>query len=206
MNSEKIVSEWYNETGKKCLNFYKKSQNNEIKQLPRLLKKITKKSKILDAGCGNGKPVAKFLSEKDYKVTGIDISKVLINEAKKNAPQAKFKIMSLYDLNFHPKEFDAIVSFFAILHLEKDKVEKVFKNFNKSLKKEGYLLFSVNEGKKEGYFKFFKKEVFFSAYSKKEIEEILHKTDFEVIWKEDFFFNKNKSKESQLYYLAKKIK
>lgn len=205
MDSEKIVSNWYNLTGKKCLKFYKKSQDNEIIQLPRLLEKIPKDSKILDAGCGNGEPVAKFLSKKGYKVTGIDISKTLIREAQKNTPKAKFKIMSLYNLKFPPKKFDAIVSFFAILHLEKSKVKKVFKNFNNSLKNNGYLLLSVNEGKEEGYFEFFGKKVFFSAYSKKEIEEILRKTNFKIVWQGDFFFNKNKSREHQLYYLARKI-
>jgi len=204
MDSEKAVSNWYNLIGKKCLTFYKSSQDNEIIQLPRLLEKIPQGSKILDAGCGNGKPVAKFLSQRGYDVIGIDISRNLIREALKNTPEAKFKIMSLYNLKFPSKNFDAIVSFFAILHLEKSKIQKVFKNFNKSLKNNGYLLFSVNEGKEEGFFEFFGKKVFFSAYSKKEIEEILRKTNFKIVWKGDFFFGKNKSKEHQLYYLARK--
>lgn len=204
MKSEKTVSKWYDITGEKCLKFYKKSQDNEIIQLPRLLEKIPKDSQILDAGCGNGKPIAKFLSEKGYKVIGIDISKKLIREAQKNAPKAKFKIMSMYNLKFPPKRFGAIVSFFAILHLEKSKIISVFKNFHKILNDKGYLLFSVNKGKEEGYFEFFEKKVFFSAYSKKEIEEILYKTNFGVVWKRDFFFKKENSEECQLYYLARK--
>lgn len=204
MKSEKIVSKWYDITGEKCLKFYKKSQDNEIIQLSRLLEKIPKDSQILDAGCGNGKPVAKFLSEKGYNVIGVDISKKLIKEAQKNAPKAKFKIMSIYNLKFPLKRFDAIVSFFAILHLEKSKIISVFKSFHKILSDSGYLLFSVNKGKEEGYFKFFGKKVFFSAYSKKEIEEILRKTNFKVVWRRDFFFTKENSRERQLYYLVSK--
>ena len=205
MKSEKIVSKWYDIAGEKCLKFYKKSQDNEIIQLPRLLEKIPKDSQILDAGCGNGKPVAKFLSEKEYDVIGIDISKKLIKEAQKNAPKAKFKIMSIYNLKFPPNRFDAIVSFFAILHLEKSKVKEVFNKFHKILKYNGYLLFSVNQGKEEGYFEFFGKKVFFSSYLKKEVEEILRATNFKVVWKRDFFFKKENSKEHQLYYLVRKV-
>jgi cyclopropane fatty-acyl-phospholipid synthase-like methyltransferase len=170
MKSQNITSKWYDETGERCLRFYKKSQDNEIIQLKELLEKIPKKSKILDAGCGFGKPVAKFLSQEGYQVTGIDISKKLIKQVRENALNAEFKIMSMYDLRFPAKTFDAIVSFFAILHLEKSKVPKVFKKFHKILKDKGYLLFSVNRGKEEGYFEFFGKKVFFSAYTKKEIE------------------------------------
>ncbi|MEX0921096.1 MAG: class I SAM-dependent methyltransferase [Candidatus Pacearchaeota archaeon] len=205
MKSQTITSEWYNETGEKCLRFYKKSQDNEIIQLKEALEKIPRKSKILDAGCGFGKPVAKFLSQKKYQVTGIDISKELIQQARKNAPKAKFKVMSMYDLTFPEKTFDAIVSFFAILHLEKSKVLQVFKKFHQILKDNGYLLFSVNRGKEEGYFEFFGKKVFFSAYTKKEIEEILRKTGFKIIWKRDFFFETpDGSKEHQLYYFVQK--
>lgn len=205
MKSERIVSKWYDITGEKCLKFYRKSQNNEIIQLSKLVEKIAPKAEILDAGCGDGTPAAKFLSSKGYKVIGIDISKKLINKAQKNIPHAKFKRMSLYNINFQPKRFDAIISFFAILHLEKNKVNHVFKAFHKILKDGGYLFFSVNQGKEEGYFEFFGKKVFFSAFSKKEIKEILRRNNFELVWKKDFFFNKKDSKENQLYYLAKKI-
>jgi len=187
------------------LRFYKKSQDNEIIQLKELLEKIPPKSKILDAGCGFGKPVAKFLSQKVHQVTGIDISKELIKQARKNTPKAEFKIMSMYELKFPARTFDAIISFFAILHLEKSKVPKVFRNFHKVLKNKGYFLFSVNKGKEEGYFEFFGKKVFFSAYTKKEIEEILRKTGFRVILKRDFFFETPQgSKEHQLYYFVQK--
>jgi cyclopropane fatty-acyl-phospholipid synthase-like methyltransferase len=205
MKSQTITSKWYDETGERCLRFYKKSQDNEIIQLKELLEKIPPKSKILDAGCGFGKPVAKFLSQQEYEVTGIDISKELIKQARKNAQKAEFKIMSMYELKFPVRTFDAIVSFFAILHLEKSKISKVFKDFYKILKDDGYLLFSVNKGKEEGYFEFFGKKVFFSAYMKKEIKEILRKTGFKIIWQRDFFFETPEgSKEHQLYYFVQK--
>ncbi len=205
MKSQTITSKWYDKTGERCLRFYKKSQDNEIIQLKELLERIPPKSKILDIGCGFGKPVAKFLSQKGYDVIGIDVSKKLIKQAMKNTPKAEFKIMTMYDLKFPAKTFDTIVSFFAILHLEKSKVPKVFKSFHKILKDKGYLLFSVNKGKEEGYFEFFGKKVFFSAYTKKEIEEILRKTGFKITLKKDFFFETpDDSKEHQLYYFVQK--
>ncbi len=207
MKSQTITRKWYDETGERCLRFYKKSRDNEIIQLKDLLEKIPRKVRILDAGCGFGKPVAKFLSQKGYQVTGIDISSKLISQARKSTPKAKFKIMSMYDLKFPARTFNAIVSFFALLHLEKSKVQRIFKNFNKILKDRGYLLFSVNRGKKEGYFEFLGKKVFFSEFTKKEIEEILRRSGFRIIWRRDFFFKTPEgSKEHQLYYFVQKEK
>ena len=47
MKSQTITSKWYDETGERCLRFYKKSQDNEIIQLKELLEKIPPKSKIV---------------------------------------------------------------------------------------------------------------------------------------------------------------
>lgn len=207
MKSQTITGEWYDEIGERCLRFYKKSRDNEIIQLKDLIEKIPRKVRILDAGCGFGKPAAKFLSQKGYQVTGIDISKELIKQARKNTPKAEFKIMSMYDLKFPAKTFHAIISFFAILHLEKSKVLEVFRDFHKMLKDKGYFIFSVNKGKKEGYLEFLGKKVFFSEFTKKEIREILSQSDFRIIWNKDFFFKTPEgSKEHQLYYFVQKKK
>lgn len=210
MKSEKITSKWYDKVGENCLKYYKKSQITELILLKKLIKNLPKNSLILDVGCGAGFPVDKFLSEKGFRIIGIDISKEMIKKAKKNVPEAKFKIMSMYNLKFPVKKFDAIICFFAILHLEKKKVLNVFKKFNKILNKDGYLLFSVNKGNHEGYYKFFDEEVYFSAYTKKEIKHILRKSNFKIVRENNFIFKKRKvapgrkTKENHIYYLAQK--
>lgn len=204
MKSEIITSRWYDLLGERCLRYYKKSQDREVAQLRDLLKKISPKATILDAGCGIAKPVSKFLTQKKYNVIGIDISEEMVKKARKNVPKAQFKVMSMYDLKFPLKKFDAIISFFVILHLEKSKISKVFKDFYRILKERGYLLFSINRGKTEGYLEFYGKEIFLSTYTKEEIEEILGKTGFRIIWKKDLFFRKEGQREHQLYYFVQK--
>lgn len=204
MKSEKIVAKGYDIVAEKYYKFFKPSESKEIIGLKKLIEKIPKDSLILDAGCGAGIPAAKFLVKEGYKVVGIDISKKMINLAKKNVPQGKFRIMGLYDLKFKDKTFDAVVSFFTILHLEKSKVPKVFREFNRILKDKKYLLFSINRGKGQGYFEFLGKRTFFSGYLKKEIKEILRKSNFKIIWQKDFVFRKKSVKEQQMYYLVQK--
>ena len=204
MLSEKIVSSWYDKLGEKCLKFYEKSQDNEITFLKKLLNKIPSKSLILDAGCGIGLPSSKYLSNEGHKIIGIDISRNMIKLARKNVPKAFFKEESLYNLKIENEKFDAIISFFVILHLKKTKVLELFNKFNKILKDKGYLLFSTNMGRGSGFFTFFGKKVFLSFYTKKEIKEILEESNFKIIQQKDFLFKKNKNVEKHMYWLVQK--
>ena len=202
---ERITSDWYNKVGEDCLRYYKKSHSNELSVLKKLQFLLPNKSTILDVGCGTGKPISQFLSEEGYDVFGVDISKKMISLAKKNSPKAKFQVRDLNKLKFKEK-FNAIVCLFVILHLPKRRLSQVFKLFVNALKKEGYLLFSFNEGKKEGYFTFFGRKIYLSQYTKREIEEIIKKSNFKIVWKKSFLFKNRDYKEKHWYYLVQRKK
>lgn len=76
---------------------------------------VTPNGKILDIGCGTGYPIAKYLVEQKFYVTGIDISQKMIDKAGnlhlKNATFIKKDILNftsdaLYDgvIAFDPPE------------------------------------------------------------------------------------------------------
>ena len=198
MESEISVREWYNSVGEKCLNFYKKSNKNEKIILRELIKRLPKDSLILDVGCGTGRP-AKFLAKKGYKLICIDISEKMLKAAQKNVPNAKFKKMSMYNMKFKDKSFEGAIAFFSFLHLEKKKIKKIFKDLNKFLKKDGYLVFSVNKGVGEGYFEYFGEKVYVSEYTKKELTELIKNTGFKTILQKDFLVPGLKGKDITIY-------
>lgn len=70
---------------------------------------------ILDVGCGTGSH-AMELARRDYHVTGIDISSVMIKEAKKKAKEAnldcKFLVMDMRELDID-FEFDSAICMFG---------------------------------------------------------------------------------------------
>lgn len=99
---------------------------------------------ILDAGCGAGDWVfhlAKF--EVVNEVTGIDISNTVIKRCIKSSKEKKLQIKtkfitsSLDDLPFKNKSFDSIFSLDVIEHILD--VDSTFSQFNRVLKKGGYL-------------------------------------------------------------------
>lgn len=101
---------------------------------------IKKNSKILDAGCGTGYG-SKVLSTSG-EVIGIDNSTEAIKYAIKNYGQhARFRKMSLQDINFKSESFDAICFFEVIEHLKKP--ERILKKLRSILTKTGMVFIST---------------------------------------------------------------
>lgn len=71
-------------------------------------------ARVLDLCCGTGQ-LAKVLTEKGYKVTGIDGSQEMLCFAQENAPKAKFIAADARAFNL-PATFDAVFSTFDALN------------------------------------------------------------------------------------------
>ena len=96
-------------------------------------------AKILDAGCGSGKPIAAYLIDKGFDVYGVDISPKLIEYAKQVIPEDQLFVSDMCDFSTNIK-FDAIVCWFALFHIHADHHLDVLKKFHSFLKPNGILL------------------------------------------------------------------
>ena len=113
-------------------------------------KYIPEGSKVLDIAMGEGRH-AVFLAKKGFKVTGIDISSVAVDKAKKLAGEVGARInmvvSSLTDYDFPAESFDAIICFY---YLDR----RFNKKMIKWLKKGGILIFesfTMRQRKVRGY-------------------------------------------------------
>lgn len=104
---------------------------------------IVKNKKILDAGSGTGIS-SKILAEKGAKVTGIEISKNMLDIAKKYCKGfgIKFDKGSIDELPYEDCSFDIILASLVIHYFEDP--TNVFKEFHRVLKNGGVLVFSTN--------------------------------------------------------------
>lgn len=97
---------------------------------------------VLELGCGCGVPVGRLLAEQ-YKVTGVDISPVQIERARRLVPAAHFLCADMAALEFPAESFAAVVSFYAIIHLPVEEQPALFANIYRWLRPGGYLLATV---------------------------------------------------------------
>ena len=75
---------------------------------------------VLDLGCGNGIPAVKWLSDNGFRVIGVDLSDTMIERAQALVPGATFlrgDVTTVEEVNFKAFSFDAVVSFYALIHL-----------------------------------------------------------------------------------------
>jgi len=106
------------------------------KFIRKIFKYIKKGSKILEVGCGVGQ-VSNFLVEKEYDVTGVDISSLFINEAKKHG-KAKFYAGDSTKLPFKDKSFDAVISAETLEHIPNPR--KALYEMSRVLRKGGIMI------------------------------------------------------------------
>lgn len=115
------------------------------KDLKPFLKLVNPKDKVLDAGCGNAR-LYKELKNKKIDYLGIDFSEKILEIAKKNHPEAKFKLADLTQEKTWKdlKNFDICFCLASFHHLENKNLHlKVLNYINKALKDEGLLVISV---------------------------------------------------------------
>ena len=171
----------YNTLGRK---YYSDSLKVTPPEREEFSKILSKKSSILDVGCGGGRD-SKYFIKKGFNLTGIDMSHVFIDIAKEEVPTANFKVMDVLKLDFPTESFDAIWAQAVLLHLKRRDVSKALKNFNKVLKLGGYVYINVKKGKGEAYVK--EKlsgghERFYTYFSKKEVIGLMKNQGFKIIY------------------------
>lgn len=109
-----------------------------------LLKDLPPGSRILDLGCGTGH-LSVRLSERGYKITGLDISEDMLAFARRKLPEAEFIRADARAFNL-PSGFDAAVSGFESMShiLEPEGLTAAFVNTRLALSPGGLFVFDIN--------------------------------------------------------------
>jgi SAM-dependent methyltransferase len=138
MDYKDLVKAGYNRIADDYLAARTRSQE-QISLLDDLASRLPENASILDAGCGAGVPVTEILSVR-FNVTWVDFSEAQIELGKKNVPNAKFICQDMTQLYFPEGTFDAICSFYAIIHIPCEEHKPLFLNFHRMLKQSGLAL------------------------------------------------------------------
>lgn len=138
MDYKETVKAGYNAIASRYLE-ERARDSEDIRLLDDLIARLPVNARVLDAGCGAGIPVAQILSER-FDVTGVDFSEAQIKLAGRNVPNASFICQDMTKLDFPSSTFDAICSYYAIIHIPREEHQLLIANFYRMLNTGGFAL------------------------------------------------------------------
>ena len=149
--------------------------SRELLQFSRIVNQISlkfnRKIKVLDLGCGIGL-LAKMISLKNLELTGVDISKEMLNECRKKNLYHHLSnndLISFFERN--SSKYDLILACSVIPFIPPSEIENLMKTISKRLNKGGVFIFSFDVSKE----RYKINHNLFGEYSVSFIGEILDK-------------------------------
>ena len=101
---------------------------------------------VLDLGCGCGIPDSQILSDR-FRVTGVDISDVQIERARRLVPKARFLRADMATVRFPPETFSGIVCLYSLVHVPVEERRSLIARMYRWLHPGGLVLVTTgNEG------------------------------------------------------------
>jgi len=143
MDKSKSTVRIYNKIASKYADIFDNDYSDQP-YLDKFLSYITSGTNILDLGCGTGR-IASYYANNGYDVIGVDLSKKMLEIARKKHPNIKFRLGDIRNINFKEK-FDGISLAYSLFHLEKKDVPKIIERSSSLLKKSGIILLILQEG------------------------------------------------------------
>jgi 2-polyprenyl-3-methyl-5-hydroxy-6-metoxy-1,4-benzoquinol methylase len=110
---------------------------------------------VLDLGCGAGVPVTRWLADRGFAVTGVDVSARQLELARTNVPEGAFLKADMSEVGFAPETFDTVVAFHSIIHVPRTGHPALLESIHRWLKPGGVFLATLTvtdyEGKEQNW-------------------------------------------------------
>lgn len=95
---------------------------------------------VVDLGCGSGLPATRELTDRGFRVLGVDFSAVQLSRARHLVPAASLVQADMTAWHLRHGSVDAVVSLYALIHVPLEEQLALFPRIRSWLRQGGYLL------------------------------------------------------------------
>lgn len=157
----------------------------DVAALKQLTSRLAAGALVLDAGCGAGMPIAHRLSQA-YRVIGVDFSERQLSLAARHVPTAALACQDLTRLGLAAASFDAICSYYAIIHIPRAEHAGILADLYRLLRPGGLAFLCLGAADLDDDFDddFYGAHMYWSHYDAPANLELLRQAGFDVVWSE----------------------
>jgi cyclopropane fatty-acyl-phospholipid synthase-like methyltransferase len=158
-------------------------RDNETRQryLEAVLDRLLDGNDVLELGCGAGVPVAALLAER-FNVTGVDLSAVQLARAREAVPGGRFVQADMSRLELSVESFDAVVAFYSIIHVPRERHGALFESIYSWLRPGGLFVASLAWSGDEVWIEhdYFGAPMYWSHFDAETNERMVRDAGFEI--------------------------
>ena len=148
--------------------------------LDRFTATIPAGGQVLDIGCGAGEPIAKYLSEHGYAVTGIDSSPAMVAMFEARLPDQKALVADMRTLHLD-RRFHGILAWDSFFHLNHEDQRSMFAVFRAHAALGAMLMFTSGPSHGEAIGNLEGEAMYHASLDAVEYRQLLEKEGFAVV-------------------------
>jgi len=152
----------------------------EKKWFERFISLLPAGGTVLDIGCGSGQPIARYLLEHDFAVTGIDSSPRLIDICRNRFPNAEWIVADMRKLSLN-RRFDGLIAWDSFFHLSYEDQRSMFAIFRKHAATGAPLMFTSGPEHGEAIGSFQGDPLYHASLASEEYQTLLATSGFKVL-------------------------
>ncbi|HEV2818135.1 MAG TPA: class I SAM-dependent methyltransferase [Allosphingosinicella sp.] len=136
--------------------------------------------RVLDLGCGMGEPIARWLIERGYRVTGVDSSPSLVAMARARFPQEEWIVGDMRGLDLG-RRFDGLIAWHSFFHLSGADQRPMFARFGAHAAPGAPLMFTSGTERSEAIGRWQGEPLYHGSLDAEDYEALLAASGFAVV-------------------------
>jgi SAM-dependent methyltransferase len=146
----------------------------------RFVDALPKHAKVLDLGCGSGRPIGQYMAERGLSLTGVDSSPTMISLCRSRLPDHEWIEADIRGLSLG-RSFDGILSWDSFFHLDHNDQRQMFAVFAKQAATAALLMFNTGPAHGEAIGSYRGDPLYHASLSPNEYDALLSRFGVDVI-------------------------
>ena len=152
----------------------------ERQWLNRFCELIPAKGDVVDIGCGSGLPIARELTLRGFKVTGVDSTSTMLSMFQHNVPQASAHLLDMRQLALRQR-FSGLLAWDSFFHLCPDDQRAMFPRFAEHALPDAPLMFTSGIAEGDAIGELAGEPLYHGSLDSSEYRSLLEAYRFELI-------------------------